>query len=67
MIVVTITHGGRTAFGLHNVIGSASLAQTEEVCQIARSLGMSVSRNFVSWSALEPAPAAGVDAARGVV
>jgi hypothetical protein len=53
--VAAITKGQRTAFGLHNIAGMGAPERIEDICKIAQRLGLSVSRNFISWSSLNPA------------
>jgi hypothetical protein len=54
--VIAITRDEPTRFGATNLTRPAPRERTEELCRIARRLGLTWCRTFVSWNELEPGP-----------
>lgn len=54
--VLAVTGGKATAFGMHGSLMEGDPERLARVCGAAQRLGLTVSRNFVPWYRLEPAP-----------
>lgn len=53
--LMAITRGQPTQFGMTNVIIPGAPKRIEELCRIARRLGLTVCRSFMNWNEIEPA------------
>ena len=53
---MAITGGKPTPFGMTNVVSPAAPERLEEMCKIARRLGLTSCRAFTRWYDLEPGP-----------
>jgi len=54
--VLAATKGARTSFGLHDILAPGPPERVEELCRIARRLGLTACRTFASWNEMEPGP-----------
>lgn len=54
--LLAITKGEPTPFGMTNVVSPGAPERLEEMCQVARRLGLTSCRSFARWYDMEPAP-----------
>ncbi len=54
--MLAITGGAPTRFGMTNVVAPGPAERTEQLCRIARRLGLTSCRTMHSWYDLEPGP-----------